>query len=122
MVIFLAGLQEIPGSLYEASSLDGANTFQQFRHITIPSLKNTTVFVVISTTILAFKLFTQVDVMTFGRGGPDNATITPTLHMVNEGFREAQRVGYSSTIAVVFVMIVISISLIQNTLFRERGS
>lgn len=119
MVIFLAGLQEIPESLYEASALDGANRWEQFRFVTLPSLRNTSLFVIISTTILAFKLFTQVDIMTSG-GGPANSTITTTLHMVNEGFREAQRVGYASAIAVVFVIIVFSISMIQNRILQEE--
>ena len=57
MVIYLAGLQEIPDSLYEAAEVDGANKFQQFSYITLPQLRNTTIFVVLSTTILAFKLF-----------------------------------------------------------------
>ena len=114
MVIYLAGLQEIPEDLYEAASIDGATKVQQFRFVTLPSLRNTTLFVMISTTILAFKLFVQVDVMTFGRGGPENSTITPILHMVNEGFRSAQRVGYAASIAVVFVIIVLVISLLQR--------
>ncbi len=121
MVIFLAGLQEIPEALYEASALDGANIFQQFRYVTLPSLANTTLFVVISTTILAFKLFVQVDVMTFGRGGPEDSTITTVLHMVNEGFRSAQRVGYASAIAVVFVLIVLTISLIQRRVLHQEA-
>lgn len=121
MVIYLAGLQEIPEALYEASALDGANIFQQFRFVTLPSLRNTTLFVVISTTILAFKLFVQVDVMTFGRGGPEDATITTVLHMVNEGFRSSQRVGYASAIAVVFVLIVLVISLIQRRVLQEEA-
>jgi multiple sugar transport system permease protein len=116
MIIYLAGLQEIPDSLYEASALDGANRWQQFRFITFPSLRNTTIFVVVSTTILAFKLFTQVEVMTFGRGGPEDSTITTVLHMVNQGFRE-QRVAYASAIAVVFVLIVLSITLLQRRIF-----
>lgn len=120
MVIYLAGLQQIPDSLYEASSIDGANRLQQFRHITVPSLRNTTLFVMISTTILAFKLFVQVDVMTFGRGGPDNATITPVLHMVNSGFRGSQRVGYASAIAVVFVLLVLVISLLQRRILTPE--
>lgn len=120
MVIFLAGLQEIPEALYEASSLDGANLFQRFRYVTLPSLRNTTLFVVISTTILAFKLFVQVDVMTFGRGGPEDATVTTVLHMVNEGFRSSQQVGYASAIAVVFVLIVLTISIIQRRVLREE--
>lgn len=120
MVIYLAGLQEISEDLYEAASIDGANQWQRFLNVTLPSLRNTTLFVMISTTILAFKLFVQVDVMTFGRGGPENATITPILHMVNEGFRSAQRVGYASAIAVVFVLIVLTISLAQRRVL-SRG-
>ncbi len=120
MIIYLAGLQQIPTALYEASGLDGANWFEQFRYITLPSLKNTTLFVAISTTILAFKLFVQVDVMTFGRGGPDNSTITPVLHMVNEGFRGSQRVGYAAAIAVVFVLIVLTISILQRSILTPE--
>lgn len=114
MVIYLAGLQEIPEELYEAASIDGASRLQQFRFVTLPGLRNTTLFVALSTTILAFKLFVQVDVMTFGRGGPEDATITPVLHMVNEGFRSTQRVGYAAAVAVVFVVIVVAISLVQR--------
>jgi multiple sugar transport system permease protein len=121
MVIFLAGLQEIPEALYEASALDGASLLQRFWYVTLPSLRNTTLFVVISTTILAFKLFVQVDVMTFGRGGPEDSTITTVLHMVNEGFRGSQRVGYASAIAVVFVLIVLGISLLQRSVLQEEA-
>ncbi|MCC6613847.1 MAG: sugar ABC transporter permease [Anaerolineae bacterium] len=120
MIIFLAGLQEIPENLYEASALDGANAVQQFRFVTLPSLRNTTIFVAISTTILAFKLFVQVDVMTFGRGGPEDATITPILHLVNEGFRGSQRVGYASAIAVVFLLLVLAISLVQRRVLTQK--
>jgi multiple sugar transport system permease protein len=114
MIIFLAGLQDIPEELYEASALDGANIVQQFLFVTLPGLRNTTLFVAISTTILAFKLFVQVDVMTFGRGGPEDSTITPILHLVNEGFRGSQQVGYASAIAVVFLLIVFAISVAQR--------
>jgi multiple sugar transport system permease protein len=64
MVIYLARLQDIPEELYEAAAIDGANRIQQFFNVTLPQLRNTTIFVVIATTILAFKLFTQVWVMT----------------------------------------------------------
>ena len=66
MVIFLAGLQEIPYSLYEAAQMDGASIRQQFFNVTLPMLRNTTLFVVISTTILAFQLYAQVEVLTRG--------------------------------------------------------
>lgn len=119
MVIFLAGLQEIPDSLYEASALDGANLWQQFRNVTLPGLRNTIIFVIISTTIFAFKLFTQVEVMTFGQGGPDDSTITMMVYLVRQGFKQ-QSVGYAAAIAVIFVILVLIISLVQRAIFREE--
>jgi multiple sugar transport system permease protein len=119
MVIYLAGLQEIPDYLYEAAQIDGASKIQQFFNITLPSLRNTTIFVVISTTILAFKLFVQVDVMT--RGGPQDATMTTVLHAVNVGFRQLQ-VGRASAIVVVFFVIVLFVSLLQRVFLQEERS
>jgi len=117
MIIYLAGLQSIPEELYEASHVDGANQWQQFFYITIPQLRNTTIFVVISTTILAFKLFTQVWVMT--RGGPQGATRTAIVYLYEEGFQRL-RVGYASTIAVLFFLIVLCVSLIQRVYLKEE--
>jgi len=89
MVIYLAGLQGIPDELYEAAQVDGANRWQQFWNVTLPQLRNTTIFVVIATTILAFKLFDQVWVMT--RGGPGKmATMTTMIKVYREGFPAAQ--------------------------------
>lgn len=119
MVIFLAGLQEIPQELYEAAQIDGAGRWQQFLNVTLPCLRNTTIFVVISTTILAFKLFVQVDVMTFGTGGPFDSTVTTILHLVNQGFRQ-QRVGYASAISVIFVLIVLAISIFQRSVLTNQ--
>jgi len=117
MVIYLAGLQEIPLDLYEAASIDGASRWQQFWYITMPGLRNTHIFVLVTTTILAFKLFTQVEVMT--QGGPLDATQTMVLHMVNMGYRQL-KVGYASAISVIFVIIVLAISLIQRRLLVEE--
>lgn len=117
MVIYLAGLQDIPDELYEASEVDGANKWQQFWNITLPQLRNTTIFVVIATTILAFKLFTQVWVMT--RGGPENATMTTMIMVYREGFKQL-RVGYASAISVVFFLIVLGVSLVQRAFLREE--
>ncbi len=117
MIIYLAGLQGIPEELYEASHVDGANQWQQFFYITIPQLRNTTIFVVISTTILAFKLFTQVWVMT--RGGPQGATRTAIVYLYEQGFQRL-RVGYASTIAVLFFLIVLCVSLIQRFYLKEE--
>jgi multiple sugar transport system permease protein len=117
MVIYLAGLQEIPTDLYEAANVDGANTLQQFLYITIPQLRNTTIFVVLSTTILAFKLFDQVKVMT--DGGPQNASMTTMLYVIEQGWGQL-KVGYASAISVVFFLIVLLISILQRVFLREE--
>lgn len=111
MLIVLGGLQYIPEELYEAAYLDGCNTFQKFWRITVPMLKNTLVYVLISTTINTLKLFTQVYVLT--NGGPQNATTSVVYLLYKSGFIN-QQVGYSSAIAVVFFIIVFVISEIQN--------
>jgi len=117
MVIYLAGLQDIPSELYEAAQVDGASRWQQFRNVTWPQLRNTTIFVVIATTILSFKLFTQVWVMT--QGGPQEATMTTMIMLYREGFRQL-KVGYASAIAIVFFVIVLGVSLIQRVFLREE--
>lgn len=119
MVIYLAGLQEIPDSLYEAAQVDGANRWQQFWHITLPQLRNTTIFVILSTTILAFKLFDQVKVMT--DGGPQNASMTTMVHVVEMGWGQL-KVGYASAISILFFLIVLVVSIIQRVIMREKGA
>lgn len=119
MMLFVAGLQQIPGSLYEAASIDGANTWQQFRYITIPGLRNVMVFIFLTITIAAFQLFDQVLVMT--NGGPDDATTTTVFHMYRTGFRE-QNIGYASAIAVIFFLIIIGINLIQRYAVEDRSA
>src|SRR6266705_2220235 len=104
MIIYLAGLQNIPESLFEAARVDGAGRWQQLWHITLPQLRNTTFFVMIATTVQAFKLYTQVEIMT--QGGPDNSTVTVVWYMVNQSIRHLH-VGYASAVAVVFFLIVL---------------
>ena len=119
VVIFLAGLQNVPNDLYEAAEVDGANAWQKFINITIPQLHNTLIFVMISTTILAFKLFDQVKVMT--NGGPQNSTMTTMLYAIQQGWAEL-RIGYASAITVIFFTIVLVISILQRFLIREKGA
>ncbi len=116
MILFLAGLQGIPEQLYEAASIDGANIWEKFRFITLPSLRNTTLFIFITITIAAFQLFTQVFVMT--NGGPDDSTSTVAFHMVRTGFRE-QDLAYASTISVVFFLIILAINWVQRRITRD---
>ena len=117
MIIYLAGLQEIPTELYEAAEVDGASKWKQFVNITWPQLRNTTIFVVLTTTILAFKLFDQVKVMT--DGGPQNASMTTILYVINTGWGTL-KVGYASAISVIFFVIVLVISLLQRGVLREE--
>lgn len=115
MLIFLAGLQSIGPELYEAATLMGANAWQRFIYVTLPGLRNTIVFVLVTTTLMALGLFAQVDVMT--SGGPLDSTSTLIYHAVHSGFRE-QDVGYGSAIALVFFMIVLAISLGQQIISK----
>jgi multiple sugar transport system permease protein len=119
MVIYLAGLQDIPEELYEAAQIDGANRLQQFFYVTLPQLRNTTIFVVLATTILAFKLFTQVWVMQGPAGHPQGATNTTMVYVVNQGFKQG-KIGYASAITVLFFLIVLAVSLLQRVFLREE--
>ena len=107
--IFLAGLQGIPKEQYEASSVDGANKWQQFWNITIPNLKGTIKYVIMITMIQAMKLFTQPYVMT--QGGPKNATKTMVYYIYTQGFQKGN-FGYACSVAAVFFVIVVAMSLI----------
>lgn len=117
MIIILAGLQEIPGDLYEAAAIDGASPWQRFAFITIPQLRNTLLFVGTVTMILSFRLFDQVWVMT--RGAPLGRTNVMMLEMVNVGF-EQQQIARGSAIAVVFFLIVLGLTLIQRRIIHEE--
>lgn len=117
MVIFLAGLQGISPSLYEAADIDGANLWEKFLHITLPGLYNVTVFVVLVTSIFAFGLFTQPYIMT--QGGPDDSTRTLIMMFFEEGFKIGE-VGTGSAIVVVYFLIVMTITLIQKKIAGER--
>lgn len=116
MVLFLAGLQGIPEQLYEAASIDGANAMDKFRYITWPGLRSVTVFIIITITIAAFQLFTQVFVMT--NGGPNDATTTVVFAMVRKGFRE-QDIAAAAAIGVLFFLFILTISLLQRRILRE---
>ncbi len=110
MVIYLAALQSIPVHLYEAASLDGADAWQRFRHVTLPLLTPVTFFVSIMLTIASFKVFDLILVMT--DGGPGRATNVLVIHTYNTAFRQF-RFGYSSAIAMVLFLIVLAITIFQ---------
>ena len=108
MMIFLAGLQGIPRDQYEAASVDGATKWNQFRYITLPGLRGTIKYVIMITMIQAMKLFTQPYIMT--QGGPKNATKTLVYYIYTQGFQKGN-FGYACSIATVFFVIVVTMSL-----------
>lgn len=115
MVIFLAGLQNIPVSLYESARIDGAGPWRRFRHITLPMLRPTTLFVLVTMVIFMFQVFTAVYVMT--EGGPLHATDVIVYHIYRNAW-EYLRMGYASAMAWVLFAIVFLITLVQ---FRWLG-
>ncbi|MBM2845773.1 MAG: ABC-type sugar transport system permease subunit [Bacteroidetes bacterium] len=116
MIIFIAGLQNIPQELYEAADIDGAGKWQQFTAITIPMLAPTTLFISIITMIGYIQLFAEPYVMT--QGGPQDATLSIVLMMYEQGFRW-WNMGYSAAVAFILFAIILVASLIQTWLSRR---
>lgn len=110
MLIFVAGLQVIPQDLYEAAALDGAGPLRRFRHVTLPGLAPTFLFVSVTTMIGFFQVFAEPYVMT--QGGPLGATRTLVLYMYEEGFRW-WRMGTSSAVAVLLLLVTLVGTLAQ---------
>ena len=117
MVILLAGLQAIPRELHESAAIDGAGQWTQFLHITLPQLRNTLIFVMLVTTMLAFRLFDQVQIMT--QGGPQQATTTVMFEAIQAAF-ERQQVARGAAMTVVLFGIVLIITWLQRRITREE--
>jgi multiple sugar transport system permease protein len=110
MMIFLAGLQGIPGELYEAASIDGANAWHRFRHVTVPMLSPTVFFNLVLGVIGALQVFASA--LVASRGGPAYATWFYALHIYTEAFVNFQ-MGYAAALAWIFFVIVLTITYVQ---------
>lgn len=117
-VIFLAGLQNVPDELYEAARIDGAGAIRQFRHVTLPELGPTFVFVGVITAIGFLQVFAEPYVMT-PEGGPLNSTLSIVMLMYREGFRW-WNMGYAAAVAFVLFALVILGTLVQQLIRRMR--
>jgi len=115
-VLFLAGLQNIPGELYEAATVDGAGAWDKFWRITIPMLAPSTFYVVSTTTIQAMQVFEQVFILMNPPEGPNNSTITLVLYLYRSGFQNFKQ-GYASALAWVLFIVIFGLTLIQ---FRQQ--
>jgi multiple sugar transport system permease protein len=117
MILFIAGLQAIPESLYEAARLDGAGAWATFRRITLPLLSPTFLFLGVMTTIGYFQFFAEPYVMT--AGGPLNATLSVGLLMYKQGFRW-WNMGYAAAISFVIFLVILAATSIQFAFARRR--
>ena len=117
MVIYLAGLQQIPAHLYEAAEIDGASAFSKFSRITVPLVQPTTFFLFVINTIQSFSVFEQVNIMT--EGGPNNATTTIVHQLYTRGFEEFQ-MGYASSMGV-FLLGLIFVLTVLNFRYGRQG-
>ena len=118
MLAFIAGLQSIPEPLYEAAKIDGAGTIQSFRHITIPLIMPTMLFVVVTQFIAHMQVFAQPYIIT--GGGPGNASRSATMYLYETAWKYF-RFGYASSISVVLAVIMIVVTIILFTTMRRRA-
>jgi ABC-type sugar transport system permease subunit len=117
IVLFLAGLQNIPGELYEAASLDGATKARQFLHITLPMLNPTIIVIVVLSTIGGFSLFIEPYVLT--GGGPMQSTLSGMLYIYNQAFYFGH-MGYAATLGFVFAMVILVVVLLQRKFIESE--
>ncbi|HTE17409.1 MAG TPA: sugar ABC transporter permease [Armatimonadota bacterium] len=110
MVIYLAGLQDVPTQLYEAASLDGAGKLAQFRHVTLPMLSPVILFNLIMGLIGSFQYFTQAYVISNGTGGPQDSTLFYALHLFGRAFLDF-RMGYACAMAWVLFLVTLLCAL-----------
>lgn len=118
MVIYLAALQEIPVSLWEAATIDGANKWDQFLTITLPLLKPVTFFIVVMSVIGTFQLFDQSYIFSAGSGGPNNSTLTVVLLIYQYAFKSLD-MGYAAALALMLAAVIMMATIIQRRFFKE---
>ncbi len=116
-ILYLAGLQDIPREIYEASAIDGAGPWQQIRRITIPMLGRTTTLVAVLQVIASLKVFDQMYIMT--AGGPNFATRSILQYVYDQGFTNF-RVGYAAAVSMLFFVVVLAVSAVWFTLVRRQ--
>jgi multiple sugar transport system permease protein len=119
MIVYLAALQDIPETVYEAATIDGANWFQKFVYITVPMLKPVTFFVVVMGVIGTFQLFDQSYIFSGGSGGPNNSTLTVVLMIYQYAFKSLD-MGYAAAIAFMLAVVIMIVTVIQRKLFGEE--
>jgi ABC-type sugar transport system permease subunit len=121
MTIYLAALQDIPASIYEAADVDGANSVQKFFKITIPNLKPITTFVVLMGIIGTFQMFDQAYIFSNGSGGPENSTLTVALQIYKNAFGQNNTMGYATALSIVLSIVIFIVSYISKRLNNSES-
>lgn len=122
MTIYLASLVDLPSSLYEAASIDGASTVGKLRYITIPYLRPITTFVILTGIIGTFQMFDQAYIFSNGSGGPSNSTLTLALMIYQYAFGQMNTMGYAAALAIILAIMIFTVSLLAEKLNQEKGS
>lgn len=121
MTIYLAGLQEVPDTLYEAAQVDGASSIQQFWYITIPQLRAITTFVVLMGIIGTFQMFDQAYIFSGGSGGPENSTLTVALLIYRNAFGQNNTMGFASAMSIALAIVIFVVSAIAKSTDKSEG-
>ena len=114
--MYLASLQDLPTSLYEAAEIDGANTLQKFTNITVPYLKPITTYVLLTGIIGTLQMFDQAYIFSNGSGGPANSTLTVSLMVYRYAFGTNNAMGYAACIAIILALVIMAVSMIAEKL------
>jgi len=120
MTIYLAGLQDIDSSLYEAAAIDGADSWKKFTKITIPNLVPVTNYVLLMGIIGCFQIFDQAFIISSGTGGPMNATLTVSLLIYQFAFQIRGTMGYAAALAVLLAILIFVVSMITKKINKEE--
>ena len=116
MTLYLAALQDVPDSLYEAASVDGANGIRQFFHVTVPHMRPITTFVFVTSIIGTLQMFDQAYIMSNGSGGPSNATLTVALLIYQDAFGMQNAMGRASALALILACVILVFGTLANRL------
>jgi putative chitobiose transport system permease protein len=120
MMIFLAGLQNIPEELYDAAMIDGCNNLQKHWYVSVPGLRPQITFVAVISSLAAMEVFNEVYILTGGLGGVLNSGVTLVFYLWRQAFR-LQHAGYASAVAMVLLVITLLFSIV-NMRRLERGT
>lgn len=118
--MYLASLQDLPASMYEAADIDGAGPVKRFLYITVPYLKPITTYVLLTSIIGTLQMFDQAYIFSNGSGGPANSTLTVSLMVYKYAFGTQNAMGYAATLALILAVIIMVISMLAEKANSEE--